>query len=443
MSAPDRPGGRQAFAVWTVALLVYVLAVFHRSSLAVAGLAASERFGISASQLAAFTMLQLLVYAGMQVPVGLLVDRFGPRSVLATGAITLTCAQVGFALVDTYPLALAARFFVGIGDAMTFICVLRLVSAWFAPRRIPFMVQVTGVLGQLGALFAAVPMTWALSQLGWSGAYLVAAGIGIVLTVALVLVVRDGPGVRNSRGQALQLGTIRASLSASWSHPGTRLGFWMHFTTQFPSTVLGLLWGFPFLVKGEGRTEAEAGLLLTLMVVAIMIAGPLMGWRIGLRPWQRSTLVIWIILAIIAVWTLVLAWPSEAPLWLLALLVVTTGLGGPAAVIGFDLARTSNPPDRLASATGIVNMAGFMASLVLVLAIGVVLDRQTPGTSTDYTPDAFRSAMSCQYLLWGVGLVQIVRYRRKARARLRADDPALWAAMSAKPGRPDPGGRST
>ncbi|MGO4256644.1 MFS transporter [Marmoricola sp. RAF53] len=430
MSARARTGARPALAVWTVALLVYVLAVFHRSSLAVAGLAASDRFDISAAQLATFTMLQLLVYAAMQVPVGLLVDRFGPRAVLTAGAITLTCAQAGFAFAESYPVALLARFFVGIGDAMTFICVLRLVATWFAPRRIPVMIQVTGVLGQLGAIAAAVPMTWALGHLGWTRAYLGAAALGIVMTVALLLVVDDAPGTRHVRGRALDPRAIRASLGASWSHPGTRLGFWSHFTTQFSATVLGLLWGFPFLVKGEGRSETDAGMLLTVMVVAIMIAGPLMGWRTGLRPWSRSTLVIGIVLAIVAVWTVVLAWPGEAPLWLLVVLVVVTGLGGPASVIGFDLGRTSNPPERLASATGIINMAGFLASLTLVIAIGLILDWRTPGSSSDYTPAAFRWAMSFQYVLWAVGLVQIVRYRGKARARLRADDPALWAEMS-------------
>src|SRR5699024_922912 len=124
---------RRAFAVWGVALLVYVLAVFHRSSLAVAGLVATERFGISASQLASFAMLQLLVYAAMQIPVGLMLDRFGPRRVLITGLATLTVAQVGFAFAQSYPAALAARVLVGIGDAMIFVCVLRLVTSWFAP----------------------------------------------------------------------------------------------------------------------------------------------------------------------------------------------------------------------------------------------------------------------------------------------------------------------
>ncbi|WP_324251248.1 MFS transporter, partial [Nocardioides sp. Leaf374] len=93
MNPTVEPTLRAALPVWTVGLLIYLLAVFHRSSLAVAGLAATERFDISAAQLATFTMLQLLVYAAMQVPVGLLVDRFGSRSVLLTGAVVLSAAQ--------------------------------------------------------------------------------------------------------------------------------------------------------------------------------------------------------------------------------------------------------------------------------------------------------------------------------------------------------------
>lgn len=429
MSLPVNVTARGAYPIWVVGLLVYLLAVFHRSSLAVAGLAATDRFGISASQLATFTMLQLLVYAAMQIPVGLLVDRFGPRLVLLTGAVVLILAQSGFAFADSYPLALLARLFVGIGDAMTFICVLRLVSTWFAPRRIPLMTQLTGVLGQLGAIIAAVPMTWSLGQLGWTRSYLLAASLGIVLVVVLLFVVHDAPSSRSVRGPALSWRQIRTSLGASWAQPGTRLGFWMHFSTQFSATTLGLLWGYPFFVRGEGVSDRTAGLLLTLMVVAVMATGPVLGWAITRHPWHRSTMVIGIVAAIVVVWTLVLAWPGPAPLALLVLLVVVVGVGGPASMIGFDLGRTSNPADRLASATGIINQAGFIASLLLVVAIGVVLDWRTPGSSTAYTPDAFRAAMSCQYALWAVGLVQIWRYRVKARAKIMAEEPEAYGRV--------------
>ncbi|MCD4534945.1 MFS transporter [Nocardioides sp. cx-169] len=412
----EAPTARAVWLVWGVGLLTYMVAVFHRSSLAVAGLAASERFDISASQLATFTMLQLLVYAGMQIPVGLLVDRFGSRSVLLAGTVLLVVAQTGFALAESYPVALLARTLVGIGDALTFICVLRLVSRWFPSRRVPLVTQLTGTLGQLGALGAAIPMTWALSRWGWTPAYLGAAGLGLALAVAALLVVHDSPDGRNLRGPRMSLSAAGASLVASWSHPGTRLGFWMHFTTQFSATALTLLWGYPFLVRGEGRTPHEAGLLLSLMVVVVMVSGPVLGLLIGRHPWHRSSMVLGIVAAIVAAWTVVLLWPGEAPLPVLVVLVLVAGVGGPASMIGFDLARTSNPVERLASASGIVNQAGFTASLVLVVAIGVILDWQTPGDSTAYTPEAFRWAMSAQYVLWGLGALQIWRYRRQARA---------------------------
>ncbi|QWF24723.1 MFS transporter [Nocardioides sp. LMS-CY] len=411
----------RAWVVWIVGLLVYLVAVFHRSSLAVAGLAATDRFDISASQLATFTMLQLVVYAGMQIPVGLLVDRFGSRSVLLCGTALLTLAQAGFALAETYPAALVARFFVGLGDAMTFICVLRLVATWFPARRIPLVTQLTGTLGQLGAVLAAAPMTWALGHLGWRTAYLIAASLGLVLAVAVLAVLRDSPAHRNLRGPAMSLRSIRASLAASWAHPGTRLGFWMHFSTQFSATALTLLWGYPFFVRGEHQSAASAGLLLTLMVLAVMAAGPTLGWLVGAYPWQRSTMVLTIVTAIVVVWTVVLAWPGTAPLWLLIVLVIVVGIGGPASMIGFDVGRTSNPHERLASASGIINQGGFVASLVLVIAIGVVLDWRTPGGS-DYTPSAFRWAMCTQYLLWSLGLVQIYRYRVRTRRFVDRDE---------------------
>jgi MFS family permease len=429
VSQPVEVRHRGAYAVWIVALSVYLLAVFHRSSLAVAGLTAAERFDISAAQLATFTMLQLLVYAGMQIPVGLLVDRFGPRRVLLAGALIMTVAQVGFAFADSYALALVARLFVGMGDAMTFICVLRLVNTWFAPRRVPLVSQLTGMVGQLGGALAAVPMTFALRELGWTRSYLLAASFGIVLIVALVVVVRDVPGGRSVRGPAMSVTRIRASLAASWQQPGTRLGFWTHFSTQFSATTLALLWGYPFFVQGEGVSEHTAGLLLTLMVGVMVVAGPVLGLVIGRHPWHRSSIVLGIVGSIVTVWTVVLAWPGEAPLWLLALLVMVAGVGGPASMIGFDLGRTSNPSDRMASASGIINQGGFLASLLLVVAIGLILDWRTPGGGSDYTPASFRWAMSFQYVLWSLGIVQIWRYRVRTRRKIMAEEPQAYGRV--------------
>ena len=263
-------GGRRAWAVSAAAIAVYVLAVFHRTSLGVAGLVAAERFHISSSQLATFTMVQLFVYAAMQIPVGAVLDRIGSKRMLTIGVTLMTCAQLGFAVAHSFGQGLAARVFVGMGDAMVFISLLRLVALWFPPARTPMVTQLTGVLGQLGALAAAAPLSAALRHLGWTRSFLLAAGAGVVLGVVLLAVVRDSPYESHQR-EELKLRAVGRAVRLAWSEPGTRLGLWSHFSAQFGATVFTLLWGFPFLVSGEGLSEGTASLLLMLMVVTTVV----------------------------------------------------------------------------------------------------------------------------------------------------------------------------
>lgn len=423
-----RIGGRRALAVWAAAVSIYVLAVFFRTSLAVAGLTAARRFDISAAQLATFTMVQLLVYAGMQLPVGVLLDRFGSKRLLAVGLTLMTIGQLGFAFADSFVFGLGTRVLVGIGDSMIFVSVLRLVMLWFPPARSPIITQVTGLLGQVGAIAAAVPMAHALSDFGWTPVFVGSALIGVGLGVVLYLVVIDTPyKVTDKRPPGLT--EVADNVREAWAQPGTRLGLWTHFTTQFSVTAMGLLWGFPFFVQGEGVSETSAGLLLTIMTISSMISGPLLGAAVARHPFNRSTIILSIVFAIVLAWTVVLLWPGDAPMWLLALLVVIVGVGGPSSMVGFDFARTFNPVSRLGSATGIVNIGGFVASLTTIFGIGVVLDVLTPGGSTDYSHDTFRWAMAFQYVIWGFGAVQIWRYRRRTRRKLLHDDPVAYGAL--------------
>src|ERR671911_1871326 len=150
-----RGASARAYAVWGVGLLAYAVAVFHRASLGVAGVEAQERFSAGASAVSLFLVLQLAVYAALQVPVGVALDRFGSRRMILAGAVTMAAGQLVLALATDVPTAVAARVLVGAGDAMTFISVLRLVALWFPGRRVPLITQLTGILGQLGSVAAA------------------------------------------------------------------------------------------------------------------------------------------------------------------------------------------------------------------------------------------------------------------------------------------------
>jgi hypothetical protein len=152
-----------------------------------------------------------------------------------------------------------------------------------------------------------------------------------------------------------------------------------------------------------------------------MSVGPLFGRLCGWWPLRRSVLVFGILGATVVVWTVVLLWPGPAPLALLVLLVVVLGTNGPGSMIGFDYARTENPAERMGSASGVVNVGGFLASLLTIFAVGAILDLLTPGASTGYGLDAFRAAFSVQYLFWTVGLIGVLRHRRALRSRLARD----------------------
>jgi MFS family permease len=426
-------GKRRAWVIWVVSLAVYVLAVFNRSSLGVAGIIASDRFHISATSLATFTVLQLVVYAGMQVPVGVLLDRYGSRTMLLCGLVLMTVGQFGFALAESFATAVAARAVLGAGDAMVFVSVIRLVTVWFLVRQAPMVTQLTGLAGQLGAIAAAGPLSYLLRELGWTRAFALTSSVGVVLLVAVLALVKDSP-YRRGDVVAIKLRALAQSVRTVWGNPGTRLGMWSHFSSQFSVTVFALLWGYPFLVQGLGWSARGASTLLMAMTVWAVVSGLVLARLVSRLPYYRSWIVVGVVIAMVVPWTAVLLWPGTAPAWVVVVMAFATASGGPASMVGFDLARSFTPAHETGRANGLVNVGGFTASLLTMALIGIVLDLSASGGMESYTLSDFKLAMAVQYLFWGVGVVQVLRYRRRGLAHLARLHPGSVEQMKA--GRP-------
>lgn len=403
--------------MWAVGACAYIVAVLHRTTFGVAGLDAANRFDASASILASFVVLQLLVYAALQIPVGLLLDRVGARGLIVLGAVIMAAGQLVLGIAESIPLAVVGRILVGTGDALTFVSVLRIVAAWFPPGRVPVMTQLTGLVGQSGQILSAVPFVAVLHRFGWSPAFVSVAAVGVLVGVLALAVLRNTPDPNATAVADTSMGHLGEDLVTAWRHPGTRLGLWTHFTTQFSGTVFSLMWGFPFLVSGQGMSGAMAGGMLTVFVVAGVVVGPVIGVMVQRHPLRRSWLVLGVVAVSVTAWTVVLLWPGSAPVWLLVLLVLALAMGGPGSMIGFDFARTFNSPNRLGTATGIVNVGGFTASLMTILAVGLVLDTRAGG-GDQYALDDFRVALAVQYVIWVVGVAGILRTRRLVRRRM-------------------------
>ncbi|HJT91719.1 MAG TPA: MFS transporter [Mycobacterium sp.] len=403
----------RVWLVWGVGVVAYIVAVLHRTSFGVSGLAASERFSISPSVLSSFVVLQIVVYAGMQIPAGVLLDRYGSRVMISAGALIMASAQMILALTESLPLAVAARVLVGVGDAMTFISVLRLVPQWFAPRRVPLVSQLTGIFGQIGQILSALPLMLLLNGPGWSFAYGSAASLGLLSFVLAVSVIRNAPPGLEVVAAPAGLREVGTQIRAVWRRHGTRLGFFTHMGTQFSMTTFALLWGVPYLRSAQGLSAAEAGSLLTLSVISAIVAGPIIGILSGRFPMRRSYLVLAIMISNAAMWTVVLALPGPAPIWLLALLVMVISVGGPGSMIGFDYARMFNPSTSMGTAQGMVNIGGFLASLLVIQAMGLILDAMG-----GYSFDSFRVAWLVQYPVWIVAITGVLVTRGKTRKQM-------------------------
>jgi sugar phosphate permease len=432
---------RRAWVVFGFAVFDYIVAVLQRSSLGVAGVEATDRFHVSAAVLSSLAVIQLIVYAGLQIPVGVILDRVGPRILLATGAGLMVLGQFTLALAPSIGFAIVGRVLLGAGDAMTFISVLRLLPNWFSGRRLPIVSQWVGTLGQVGQILSAVPLTLLLGAVAWTPTFLILAGASALGLIGILLFVDNGitPVTRSMPAVAGQGVSPLRHIRDALARPGTRLGFWSHFVTQSSGTVFALLWGFPFLSIALGYGPSNASLLLTLMVVSAIVVGPILGLLTARFPLRRSSIVLGIVIGMAVAWGIVLGWPGRPPVWSVVVLVVVIAIGGPGSLIGFDFARTFNPLRSLGSANGIVNVGGFLASFVMMFVIGVVLDsinRATGGPSSAsslYSLAGFRIAFLVQYVVVGTGVVFLIIARRQTRRRLHEQEgievAPLWVAL--------------
>ncbi|MFE0028386.1 nitrate/nitrite transporter [Amycolatopsis sp. NPDC059021] len=402
----------RAWLIWVAAVTVYLLAVFHRTSFGVAGLQAAERFGVGAAALGTFTVLQVGVYAAMQIPTGVLVDRYGPRRILIAALLFLGLGQVLLGVAQSYALGLVARGILGFGDALTFVSVLRLVAAHFPGRQYAVLTSLTGAVGYVGNLAATVPLTLLLEGPGWVPTFLTVGLVTVAYAAVVVLRVRDVPhGEPEPVRERVHPKALGRQVIRAWKVPGTRLGFWVHFTTMFAPNVLTLLWGMPFLVQGQGLPKASASALLTVFVFGSMIGGPLVGGIIGRHPSLRMPLVGGYLGGAALVWAVLLGWSGPIPTAVLVPAFAFLALGGPASMIGFALARDYNPLRRVGTATGVVNVGGFVATTLAALSIGVLLQ---------WTGGNFRVALLAVVAFLMLGTSRVLVWWRRTRAHLFA-----------------------
>ncbi|UQS22575.1 MFS transporter [Amycolatopsis thermalba] len=402
----------RAWLMWGLGALCYLTALFHRMSLSVAGLTAQERFAIDATGLAAFSVVQLVLYAVLQVPVGAAADRFGPRRLLSLGMALMAAGSIVFALATAYPAAMAGRALIGAGDAFLFVNVLRLAHNWFPGRRYALVAALTGMIGGLGQLIATAPLAALLTGFGWTPAFLVAGVITAVLLVAVGIALRDGPS-EVAREEPRE--PLRVSLRHAWRNRGTRHAMWTHFTLMGAFVTFTAVLGQPYLVHAQGRTPAAASALLTVVVAGFVLAGTFAGQLGSRRPGLRGPMVAVAAVGSVACWAVLVVVPGPLPVAALGSVLFLIGAAGAVSMLAFDLARSANHGHQAGVASGVANMGGFAFAVIAELGAGLLLDELLRhGVAA---PLAYRLSFLVALAMGLAGTVRLVTLHRHAGVR--------------------------
>jgi MFS family permease len=393
------------------AVFAYFVTVIERSSMGVASLAATERFHVGAATLSSLAVSQLAVYAAMQIPVGLLLDRFGAKRLIILGSLITGIGNSVVAFSPHISMAVAGRMLVGFGDAFVFVSMIRLVNGWAPGGRATRFTQLFANIGQLGQIASAIPFAYLLGFAGWSVAFSVVASLALVSAAVGTIFLREEPGARSGATEVSWKKLLRKNLKDA----NTRKAFWVHFTLQSSGSMFILLWGYPFLVQGEGLPKSTASTLLSSFVFIGFLIGPVLSRLCIKYPARRHLLVLTMYSLMIAAWLLILLTPGQNPLWQIALLVLCIGSGGPASMMAFDYSRTSIPKDRLGSANGVINSGGFVATFSSMLLVGLALDfihaNKIFGEAQLYSLPAFKAAFLLLLAVVTFGLVMFYRER--------------------------------
>lgn len=417
------PPAALAWLVWALGAALYLIAFYQRVAPAVITQELSREFGLTAAALGNLSAFYFYSYVAVQIPTGLLADRFGPRRVLASGAALTAAGTLLFAMAPTAAWANMGRLAIGAAGGVAFVSMLKLASHWMPFRRFAFASGVALFTGVLGATLAGAPLRALVDAFGWRSVMLASAALTALASVAIWIVVRDDPVERgystfNPAASHSDVGSMAAQLREALSYRNTWLAFLIPGGYSCIVLTFAGLWGVPFLVSQHGFTTRGAAAACSAMLLAWSIAsmgfGPL-SQRLG----RRKPVFIGGLLATLVLWAAVVFVPVRSQAVMVALLLAVSVAGGTFIVI-FAFARESVPTPLGGTASGISNMGVMLGAMVMQPVVGLMLDRHWDGAMAGgarvYPLVAYQWGFSLM-LAWGVLALVLLGLARETRCQ--------------------------
>lgn len=406
IKAPAWAEGWRPWAAFLLGCLFFCYGFFQRVTPSVMVEDLMRDFGVGAAVLGNLSAFYFYSYAVLQIPVGLLLHRFGPRRLLSSAAAVCAFGSLVFALAPDVNLAYVGRLMVGAGAGFTWVGALTLVTLFFPLNRFALLVGVTQFFGMAGGVFGQAPLAAAVAGFGWRATLIVAAAAGAVLGALIYLIVRDRPQPAVGGGAAAAI-SMAAALRLVASNPQTWIGALLGGSLVGPVLAFGGLWGVPYLMLTYGIDRPSAAGATSLFFVGFGLGAPMFGWLSDFIGRRRVPLLIGSGCGLATV--LVLFYGPALPLWLACALFALHGLGAGGMVVSIAAAREHNPPDVTGAVYGLVNTAVVGGGALLQPLIGLLLDLQWDGQMAAgarvYSPGAYRLALSVLPVVSMLGLL--------------------------------------
>lgn len=406
---------------WGVAAMLFFYAFFLRVSPSVMIDPLMRDLGVGAAVLGNLSAFYFYAYAGLQIPVGLTLDRWGPRRVLSIAAAFAALGSLCFAAAETILLIYLGRLMIGAGCAFGFVGSLKLASVWFPTDRFARLSGMTLMLGMFGGILGQGPLAYVVEAVGWRPALAAAGLAGGGLSLAIWLVVRDRPAHHPAPDPAAPRPRVLAALGRVLGRPQNWALACVGAATTAPLLAFAGLWGVAWLMQVHGMARPRAAATASLLLIGWALGSPLAG-ALSDRLGRRKPLLMAAAGGGMVCLGALLYLPGLS-LAVLSALFLISGLFLGGMVVSFALARESNDAAVSGLAMAFVNMAVTGTGALFQPLIGILLDLGWDGAMVEgarvYSAAAYRAAFSVLMVFLAAGLA-VSFTTRESGATLRA-----------------------
>jgi MFS family permease len=345
-------------------------------------------FAIGAAAVGNLSAFYFYGYAGMQVPVGMMIDRFGPRRLMTTAGCVCAIGCLVFAWSDGLASASVGRFLIGASAAFSLVGAMAVAGQWFSARRFALLSGLAMMMGMAGGVFGQAPLRLVVERLDWRATVMLTGLGGLAIAISAWATVRDRR--RGSGG----IGRVFAGLGRVLWNRQTWLIAIAGLGTTGPLLGFAGLWGVPYLATTHGLDRATAASITSALFIGWGVGAPLVGWysdRIGLR---RPPFIAGLVLCTASMAALV--YVPGLPVTGIVALCFLCGFGGSSQIVGFAAVREHNAAGLAGTAIGFVNGAVTGAGALYQPLLGWLLDLAWGGEmhagARIYDAAAYRSA---------------------------------------------------